>query len=558
MNATSPVKSAADSRLQTYETKPVDIIEHYNREIESEEGYCKRPLLELLQNIEDALGESGIDSPQALIRLEGNTLWIANKGQPFDKDGFEALCDSNRSPKKGKEFIGNKGTGFKAVLNWTQKPEIHSGDIHACFDRVESERLIRQIISNEKYDDLIGKSGWKGQSPLLRVPIEIDPGSEIKNLLGEDWSTVIKLPLEAGKRTEVEKALQDFDPVNLLFLKHLSVIRFEIEGIDHEARKQEESNKVSVADADYSLFRKPSVSKPGNPEHGVQCEMAVAFPHDLKQAEAYPLFNFFPIKNAPSPFMGLLVHASFLLKQDRDELAEIDPAFHNDLADELAKLLNDEVIPALAKRHGPECLGLLKRATEQSNEQLNNIHSVLHEAVATCAFVPDTSGKFRSPRELRLWKWNLGDLLMKYEVNTEVDGGYLCHPDWQQYSIILQQYGAKKIEPLAHLQALAGCVAQDVSEALGILKVTADVNDGIEPRYYLYGWHDNPDKEKAKDIVRNFQVWKSIDGSFRTLDHSIPFFISFPDTLDEAIPCWLKADKLDHDFYGCLKEKAHF
>ncbi|WP_374233783.1 MULTISPECIES: sacsin N-terminal ATP-binding-like domain-containing protein [unclassified Thiocapsa] len=114
--------------------------------------YAKRPILELLQNVEDALSD---DERQGgvVIRIDDGNLIIANEGAPFTDRGFRALCTLNDSAKQAEtdrerppRMIGSKGTGFKSVLNWTDRIELFSGSIAACFDRAEAAPLIRQTI----------------------------------------------------------------------------------------------------------------------------------------------------------------------------------------------------------------------------------------------------------------------------------------------------------------------------------------------------------------------------------------------------------------------------
>ena len=95
-------------------------------------GYHGREILELLQNADDAYQKS-IDSGnipsgelEVYIEYRNNCLSVTNTGTSFDCDGVRAIVHGNDSPKSGK-YIGNKGTGFRSVLNWAEKIEIISG-----------------------------------------------------------------------------------------------------------------------------------------------------------------------------------------------------------------------------------------------------------------------------------------------------------------------------------------------------------------------------------------------------------------------------------------------
>src|SRR5215211_1928664 len=92
--------------------------------------YEHRALLELVQNAHDA-HPKGDRAGRILIRLdhhegEHGVLLVANCGQPFTKSNFDAICDVAQSDKRADEGIGNKGIGFKSVLQLCRVPEVYS------------------------------------------------------------------------------------------------------------------------------------------------------------------------------------------------------------------------------------------------------------------------------------------------------------------------------------------------------------------------------------------------------------------------------------------------
>jgi hypothetical protein len=141
--------------LTDYKTNPIRIATDANGESRERSDYAERPLLELLQNAEDALADAEHEGA-VLLDLSDHRLLVANQGAPFTLRGFEALCTLHNSPKpanRGRRFIGSKGTGFKAVLNWCDTPEIFSGPVHARFnprrggadDRMRGDRRRRPL-----------------------------------------------------------------------------------------------------------------------------------------------------------------------------------------------------------------------------------------------------------------------------------------------------------------------------------------------------------------------------------------------------------------------------
>jgi len=510
----TPVLKKAESRLGAYIKSPDDIIEHYNREIESRDGYCDRLLLELLQNIEDALKGSKVETPNAKLQFDGKCLWVANKGRAFDIEGFSALCDSNRSPKYGKNFIGNKGTGFKAVLNWTESPEIYSGDIHARFNRGDTKEKICAHIGNDIYNSMIGKDGWDGEVPLLRVPLEANPDDTTQELLKAGWSTVIKLPILEGKIQAVEHELESFDPINLLFLRYLRSLSVVVNGKNtlYELRPLKNS-KVSLLKGGkelgrYALHRVGCHNlQPKDQKLGGGCEVAIAYRTDKAVGENHPLFNFFPIRNAPSPFAGLLIHATFLLAANREHLSSADEHFHACLTAEIAKLLA-QVVPQLAKTHGTETLGILRKNKDSGSGQMLKIHEKLHECVKAIQFIPDLSGEPRTPDKLSLWQWELGELLHG-QCNPIVGDRYLCGSDWQQENPeVLKEYGAKSLSNLEHVKAVDGFEPVDMDASVSALKIATVAYELIPQGKYGNGyWYEEVEKKSALRSVQKLALW---------------------------------------------------
>ena len=82
--------------------------------------YDGRTLIELLQNAHDA-HSSGTRDGRVLVQLdlgagENGTLYVANRGHPFRPEDFQSICRVALSSKRPDEGIGNKGVGFKSVL----------------------------------------------------------------------------------------------------------------------------------------------------------------------------------------------------------------------------------------------------------------------------------------------------------------------------------------------------------------------------------------------------------------------------------------------------------
>ncbi len=168
VSSTTTVARQREKRLNAYKADPSLIRSAFNGEEAQRREYLQRPILELLQNVEDALSESDAGrSGGVLFDLSDQFLIVANHGAPFSDAGFQALCNLNDSGKPEerrqdcmRRMIGSKGTGFKAVLNWADRIELFSGGIGALFDRSEAARLIRNRLGDQGCVDLDSKGHW--------------------------------------------------------------------------------------------------------------------------------------------------------------------------------------------------------------------------------------------------------------------------------------------------------------------------------------------------------------------------------------------------------------
>ncbi len=91
--------------------------------------YEDRFLYELIQNAYDAHPAEAEGEIAILLderEGENGVLYVANGGEPFATENFEAICELAQSNKAPDQSIGNKGVGFKSVLQVCTWPEIYS------------------------------------------------------------------------------------------------------------------------------------------------------------------------------------------------------------------------------------------------------------------------------------------------------------------------------------------------------------------------------------------------------------------------------------------------
>jgi hypothetical protein len=193
--------------------------------------YEGRFLYELIQNAYDAQPTDGDGDIVVLLDLdEGDhgVLYVANTGMPFTQKNFEAICDLAQSDKAPDVSIGNKGVGFKSVIQVCQWPEIYSA---AVVGQPRFEGYCFTFARPEEYHDLAdgdAELAIKMQSDVapyfLPVPLDDQP-PHVLDFAGRGFATVIRLPIKSvpaqGVVIERVSRLADEDVPIHLFLERL-------------------------------------------------------------------------------------------------------------------------------------------------------------------------------------------------------------------------------------------------------------------------------------------------------------------------------------------------
>ncbi|MGZ6501167.1 MAG: sacsin N-terminal ATP-binding-like domain-containing protein, partial [Bacteroidia bacterium] len=335
------IKNELQKRKADYCSSPAYILEHYNIEKQNIEAYNGRQLLEMLQNADDA-SENAIEK-KVLIRLNDNYLTIANNGESFNEDGLRSIIYSNLSSKTLQQNkIGQKGLGFRSILSWADEVIINSGETQLAFSEKIAKSFLETLLIESK--DI---STFLEQKSKLKLPIAILRVPELlNNVTGpvNSFDTTISIKLKENIIDDVQS--QIFSIINketLIFLNHIEIIE-----IDSPKRKiiykksysDKSKKQVYVESEDlleeitetktWQMKRKNGVHKEKN------YELAIAWNSELNETENV-LFSYFKTE-VRFPFPALL-HGTFELTQDRNQLVN-DTDGHNEyLTGELSELL---------------------------------------------------------------------------------------------------------------------------------------------------------------------------------------------------------------------------
>ncbi|WP_421803919.1 sacsin N-terminal ATP-binding-like domain-containing protein [Flagellimonas sp.] len=176
-----------EGKIDLFKKDYHEMVAAFNREVATTRGYNGRQILELLQNCDDQKS----DSVFIKIDKENCTLSIANKGVPFSREGYRSLATSNLSSKIDKtQYIGNKGLGFRSILNWSNEIAIFSNRFKVSYSDLQRERIFSSI-----FDELIRneiRTKYKLPESIFPIPMLAVPEiTETERY--QEYATVIEL-----------------------------------------------------------------------------------------------------------------------------------------------------------------------------------------------------------------------------------------------------------------------------------------------------------------------------------------------------------------------------
>lgn len=409
----SSVENLIAENYNTYKSYS-RITSDYHGEKGLTEAYNGRQLLEMLQNADDA------QTDKVLLQLdtENTILTIANNGIPFDIKGLGSLMLANNSPKNKRDFIGNKGLGFRSILNWVDVVKIKTKECVLEFSkeiaRGEFEKLIpnstirQQIIENEK--DLP-----KGDLPIAVLAI---PDFK-ENTEPQNWETIVELKYKKSEEEKILEQLKTITPEVLLFLNHTTSIQIAGAGeIDNELVLTPSRNLVektlTVNYSTWNLFDSGEQNLPNTKEKFYKYK--IAWQNDLSDTETC-FATYFPTQVATH--LPYLIHATFNLDPSRNHLNKSDD---NDyILNQIATTLKDIASTEIVNNNQPDwkALDFLTVDGKSENKLLETFFKDIENAKYELAIYPTVDGQYRTISEVKYYgnqfsEWVLRNNLEEY------------------------------------------------------------------------------------------------------------------------------------------------
>lgn len=323
-------------------------IEELSRDLSIEENdvnsYHGREILELLQNVDDAYelsiqNKTATSPVEAEISFIDGILKVSNTGTSFSFDGIKSIVLGHLSTKD-KTLIGNKGSGFRSVLNWSDDIKIYSGEYSVGFSREYADLEYNKIKTNDSIVRQKKMRIKRGEAPLS-FPIFSMPYFINHKDIGK-YTTTIEIAIDNDRNKDdynVINQLNEFDHRTLLFLPNLSKLTI----ITKDKKTIFSKTVTNLSDIDKVIIRENNndieefyVQKSLIIDEEINKHIIIASP--TKPLESYPIYCYFPTKH--SFWLPLLVHAPFMLSQDRNRITT-DRFGHNKLM--FTKILDESI-----------------------------------------------------------------------------------------------------------------------------------------------------------------------------------------------------------------------
>ena len=311
------------------------LIQEINRTKGTIDSYNGRIFLEMLQNADDA------QSDYLHIKIEkdknNNTLMsFINGGNPFSNEGFRSLIYTDLSSKTGSENIGEKGLGFRSLLNVTNDITICSNDII-----IEFKEENRKIFY-EKYRDKIEKND-DIRNNINKIPLLLLPNCRKSNQ-SNSFTTKITIVVKKECENDLRNELTDLSCYLLLFLKKIRTIVIS-DGTQTRTIKKEKltENTYKLSDSEEEIVQDWYIKKEKIKYYKKEIEIGIAYPlnGELPKEHRY-IFSYLPTNiNFDLP---LIIHGRFNLTADRNDIVNDKEKENEFIILKILNLLSKEII----------------------------------------------------------------------------------------------------------------------------------------------------------------------------------------------------------------------
>ncbi|CCK76627.1 conserved hypothetical protein [Oleispira antarctica RB-8] len=395
MNA---VQMSKQENIDIYETSHNRITADFRMEKSTTESYNGRQILELLQNCDDAL-LNAISSEKRIVDIKidtkNNLLSISNFGEAFSAEGVSSLLLANSS-NKGREFIGNKGLGFRSILNWAKKVTINSHDCKIHFSKSIIKEYFEKIVSSQnEREALIHKD--KDKLSRDEVPMAVLSMPKIEEDPDHEYTTTITIEYNKTVEGDIKEQLSALNTKLLVFLNHIRTINihYESEGrIETIQTLSDESdlNHIVTNDGTWNIASSGHVLFDEQENDDRYFEVKLAWQDELSDEDA-SFYTYFP--TAVRSHLPLLIHGTFELDSTRNSLNTSINGENQRVLKYTANFLKETALNRIAhKECNWDALRILSAKSVNTTPVLEEFYSLLEQSKNTEKLYPCIDGQY--------------------------------------------------------------------------------------------------------------------------------------------------------------------
>jgi hypothetical protein len=306
-----------DKSEKTYVNDYNRMVSDYNREKKITGDYKGREILELIQNADDA------ESNTFYVELneQVSKLIIANIGIPFSVDGIRSLMISDLSPKTKRTFIGNKGLGFRAILNWSKNVKIYCNQCVIHFSKDIVSKKYYELFDGNTREKILTER--KFSKNVIPIPVLAIPEIDISDIKNNTWITIIEIELYKNLIPEINRQIDELKDEILLFLNHIEKIVIKNTVEREIVRKPISANQFQIGEKKWNIFsdeqKLPQKYQDKDKREKEYYNIKIALQEDLTD-KVNTLFNYLPTKVTLD--FPAVIHGTFELESSRNHLTE--------------------------------------------------------------------------------------------------------------------------------------------------------------------------------------------------------------------------------------------
>ncbi len=379
-NFKKQVEKLIKEQKETYKSHD-RILADCQHEKSTIKDYNGRQLLELLQNADDEKSTKvliQLDTTQSILKIK-NT---GKKCSPFSIEGVKSLMLANLSSKTSGQYIGNKGLGFRSIINWANTISINSNNLELSFSKEIAEKYYKELTTlKQRKDAQQNRNLSDGEIPMAILSIP-----KIKEIDNQEWKTIISIDCKKEYLEKIEEQIREIKEEILLFLNSLQEIEISIDGESQIIKKP--NKKWEVKDDSGEV---PSEYLEENDKNN-KYKLKIAYNDQLTNDNNNYLFAYFPTKI--KIYFPFIVHGTFDLDSSRNQL--IDNRKNKFIIERLVDFIIETALNLKQDEVNYQALNFLQY--ENENEVLEELgfYKKIDEAVKEKKIYPCINNTYRN------------------------------------------------------------------------------------------------------------------------------------------------------------------